>query len=68
MVFEFTVSKPGFEIDVSRLEQILAQTLRENFSHIARHLKFQFQNSKATASALSLMQSVTQAHQSLVGD
>jgi len=46
------VSKPGFEIDVSQLEQILAQTLQENLSHIARHCKFLFPNSKANASVL----------------
>jgi hypothetical protein len=46
------VSKPGFEIDVSQLEQILAQTLQENLSHIARHCKFLFPNSKADASVL----------------
>ena len=43
-VSEFMVSKTWFKIIVSWLEQILVQTLRENLSHISRHLESQFQN------------------------
>ena len=44
MVVEFTVSKTCFEISVFGSVQNLAQTLRENSSHISGHLESQFQN------------------------
>jgi hypothetical protein len=52
MVFKFTVSKTWIEISVSRLEQILAQTLQKKLSHILRYLKSQFRIFKAIASVL----------------
>jgi len=52
MVFEFMVSKTQFEIIMSQLEQIIAQTLEENLSHISIYLKSQSQISKATTCVL----------------
>ena len=54
MVFQFVVSKLGFETGVSRLKQILAQTPWENLSHILRHLESRLWNFRATASVLDV--------------
>ena len=52
MVFKFMVSKTQFEIIMSQLEQIIAQTLQENSSRISIYLKSQSQIFKATACVL----------------
>jgi len=52
MTFKFMMSETQFEIIMSQLEQIIAQTLQENSSHISIYLKSQSQISKATTCVL----------------